>query len=336
MNLSIFFCGSHCKIFNSFASKIHIFLIFTLIGILSLSFNCFRKDSVLNQIDLSPINDFLYQLQKIDLTRIGETKFDLIIIDYSKDGSEEGRFSAQEIMALKNSPGGPKIVISYLSIGEAENYRWYWNHNWDKDADGIPDEGAPSWLGPANPEWPNNYKVKYWEPGWKSIVYSYLDKIIEADFDGVYLDIIDAYEYWGPGGESGLERETAEEEMVNFVLEIAKYTRVTKGKTNFLIFPQNGEKLSIHPNYLEVVSGIGREDVWYYDNTPQPPEITEEVLFYLDKFKEKGKLVLVIDYVTQQELIDDFYSKAISKGYIPYATKRELDTITINPGHEPD
>ncbi len=303
---------------------------------LFISFNCFRKNPLVDQINLSSVNDFLYQLQKIDLTCIAETKFDLVVIDYSRDGSEEGRFSAQEIMGIKNSPGGPKIVIAYLSIGEAENYRWYWNDSWDADADGIPDEGAPSWLGPANSEWPDNYKVKYWELGWKSIVYSYLDKIIEADFDGVYLDIIDAYEYWGPGGESGLERDSAEQEMVDFVKEIANYTKIIKRKTNFLIFPQNGEKLSTHPDYVAVVSGIGREDVWYNGNIPQPSEVTEEVLFYLDRFKEKGKLVLVIDYVTQQELIDDFYSKAISKGYVPYATIRSLDTLIINPGHEPD
>ena len=49
-----------------------------------------------------------------------------------------------------------------------------------------------------------------------------------------------------------------------------------------------------------------------------------------------GKLVLVMDYVTQQDLIDDFYSKARAKGYVPYATVMNLDKLTINPGYEPD
>lgn len=282
------------------------------------------------------VNDFVYQLQNIDLEAIGNTKFDLVVIDYSSDGTEEGRFTAEQINVLKNSPGGPKLVLSYMSIGEAETYRWYWNPNWDANNDGIPDSAAPTWLGPSNPEWPDNYKVKYWEPGWQSIVFQYLDKIIEAGFDGVYLDIIDAYEYWGPGGESGLERQTAEQEMVDFVRSIANYARVTKGKTNFGVFPQNGEALALHPEYLEVVTGIGREDTWYNENTPNPTDHIEYVLYYLDIFKQAGKLVLVIDYVTQQNLIDDFYSKAQVKGYIPYATVRMLDKITINPGHEPD
>jgi cysteinyl-tRNA synthetase len=291
-------------------------------------------------ISLYSVNDFVYQLQNIDLAAIGNTKFDLVIIDYSKDGSDEKRFTAEQINALKHSPGGPKIVLAYMSIGEAENYRWYWNNKWDADNDGNPDPGAPSWLGSSNPEWPGNYKVKYWESGWQSIIYgsstSYIDKIIEAGFDGVYLDIIDAYEYWGPGGESGLNRETAEQELVDFVKNIANYAHVTKGKTNFLIFPQNGEGLSTHSDYLQAVNGIGKEDTWYNGNTPQPSSYTNKVIANLDVFKQVGKLVLVIDYVTQQNLIDDFYSKAIAKGYVPCATVRALDKLTINPGHEPD
>ena len=40
--------------------------------------------------------------------------------------------------------------------------------------------------------------MAYWQPEWKDIIYgnddSYLKKILDAGFDGVYLDIIDAYE----------------------------------------------------------------------------------------------------------------------------------------------
>ncbi|MEO0202428.1 MAG: MJ1477/TM1410 family putative glycoside hydrolase [candidate division WOR-3 bacterium] len=279
-----------------------------------------RKD--FQFISLEDVNDFVYQLQNIDLEKIGSTAFDLVIIDYSRDGSDEMRFSSKDIDALKNSLGGPKIVIAYMSIGEAENYRWYWKDEWDANHDGIPDSSAPSWLGPENPNWKGNYKVRYWENGWKSIIYgspdSYLDKII------------DAYEYWLP------ERPTAEREMVDFVKEIAHYARVIKGKTNFIVIPQNGEKLSAHEDYVNIISGIGREDVWYNGNNPNPPEEVDEVIHHLDIFKNAGKKVLVIDYVREQNLIDDFYSKAISKGYVPYATTRGLDSLIINPGHEPD
>jgi len=47
-------------------------------------------------------------------------------MDYSKDGGDENAFTKFEIEALKSSFGGDKIVISYISIGEAEDYRYYW------------------------------------------------------------------------------------------------------------------------------------------------------------------------------------------------------------------
>jgi len=282
------------------------------------------------------VNDWLYQLQNLDLEAIGESRFDLVVMDYSADGGAEGEFSAEQIQALKNGPGGPKLVLAYLSIGQAESYRWYWNSSWDSDQDGQPDEGAPSWLGPADPDWPDNYWIRYWDPEWQSIVLAYLDRIVNQGFDGVYLDRIDAYEYWGPGGESGLERETAERDMVELVKLIASHARTDRGLPGFGVFPQNGEALAVHSDYLEVVTGIGREDTWYCGNTPQPSEATAQAITYLDMFRQAGKLVLVVDYVTQLSLIDDFYAKAQARGYVPYATVRGLDQLTINPGHEPD
>jgi cysteinyl-tRNA synthetase, unknown class len=289
---------------------------------------------------LVTVDDFAYQLQGLDLSALAASAFDLAIIDYSQDGSDEMRLTPGEISAVQHGSGGEKLVLAYMSIGEAEDYRWYWDERWDKNHDGNPNAGAPSWLGPGNPEWLGNYKVRYWDPEWQAIIFgsptSYLDKIMAAGFDGVYLDIIDAYEYWGPGGESGLRRKTAEQEMVDFVKAIAQYAHVAKGKTDFGIFPQNGEGLSTHVDYVQSVTGIGKEDTWYNDNLRQPSSYTAEVIENLDVFKRAGKLVLVTDYVTQKSRIDDFYAKAWAHGYVPYATIRDLDALTINPGHEPD
>jgi cysteinyl-tRNA synthetase len=124
--------------------------------------------------------------------------------------------------------------------------------------------------------------------------------------------------------------------MADFVKAIAQYARVTKGKAGFAVFPQNGEGLSSHADYVQSVTGIGKEDTWYDDNARQPSSYTAEVIGNLEVFRAAGKLVLVVDYVTQQSKVDDFYSKAEARGYVPYATVRDLDRLTINPGHEPD
>ncbi len=74
---------------------------------------------------------------------------------------------AADIESIKNEN---KIVISYLSIGEAEDYRFYWNNSWLLH--------LPEWLDAENLDWPGNYKVKYWMPGWQQYIYAYLDIII--------------------------------------------------------------------------------------------------------------------------------------------------------------
>jgi len=146
---------------------------------------------------LSEINNFLYLINpdqfasKQDfITVVSATNYDLLIMDLFFD---EESFTSSDIEALRDKAnGGKRLVVSYMSIGEAEDYRYYWKKTWKK--------GNPEWLYKENPDWEGNYKVKYWMDEWKQIIFgnenAYLDKIIEAGFDGVYLDIIDAFEYF--------------------------------------------------------------------------------------------------------------------------------------------
>ena len=61
---------------------------------------------------------------------------------------------------------------------------------------------------------------------------AYLDKILAARFDGVYLAIIDAYHHYEDEG-----RDAAEEEMVAFVRAISEQDEAIH--PDFLIIPQN-------------------------------------------------------------------------------------------------
>lgn len=124
------------------------------------------------------------------IAAVNATNYDAIIMDLFLDGEA---FTAGEITQLKHKAnGGTRQVICYMSIGEAEDYRYYWNSSWASN--------APSWMAAENPDWPGNYKVRYWDTEWQDIIYrnndSYLNKILDAGFNGVYLDIIDAFEYF--------------------------------------------------------------------------------------------------------------------------------------------
>jgi len=274
--------------------------------------------------DLSAVNDFLYQLQDLNLEAIGETAYDLVVMDYSADGDDETAFTAEQIAALKNSPGGRKIVLAYMSVGEAEDYRFYWQEDWEP--------GNPTWLDAENPDWAGNYKVRYWDPDWQAIVSDYIDRLLAAGFDGAYLDIVDAYEYYVDG------RPAAAQDMVDFVAAIRAYAHAQD--PDFLIFPQNAPELaSLVPAYLESVDGIGQEDIYYGyqdDDVMTPSAVTAEMESHLDLFKNAGKLVLTVDYATTPAHVDDAYAKSQAKGYVPFCAVRDLDWLTINPGHQPD
>ncbi len=147
---------------------------------------------------LAQAKNFLYLINpepfssKADfINAVTATNYDALIMDlFFKDGTT---FSAGEINQLKNKAnGGKRLVFSYMSIGEAEDYRYYWQSDWATN--------PPSWLKSVNPDWPGNFKVEYWNPDWQQIIFgnddSYLKMILEAGFDGVYLDIIDGFEYF--------------------------------------------------------------------------------------------------------------------------------------------
>lgn len=146
---------------------------------------------------LSEAKNFLYLINtdnfksKADFIKaVSATNYDALIMDAYFNNIA---FTSAEVNALKKKAnGGTRQVISYMSIGEAENYRYYWQKAWKP--------GNPVWLDAENPNWPGNYKVKYGNKDWQSIIYgndaSYLKKILNAGFDGVYLDIIDAFEYY--------------------------------------------------------------------------------------------------------------------------------------------
>ncbi len=136
------------------------------------------------------INPENFETKEDFISTLEQTNYDVLIIDAFFNGKP---LSYQDVERLKYKPNGSRrLVIAYMSIGEAEDYRYYWKSEWY--------DNPPEWLEEENPDWAGNYKVRYWYKEWQDIIFgndnAYLDRILNAGFDGVYLDIIDAYEYF--------------------------------------------------------------------------------------------------------------------------------------------
>lgn len=141
-------------------------------------------------VDLDDVRNYLYLLnpenfknKKEYIDELSNTNYDLIVIDAFFKGQRLRKDDLDKIRYKKN--GGKRIIISYFSIGEAEDYRYYWKENWQV--------GSPNWIVEENENWEGNYAVRYWDEQWHEIVIDYLNIIVESGFDGVFLDTVDTY-----------------------------------------------------------------------------------------------------------------------------------------------
>jgi len=121
------------------------------------------------------------------INAISATNFDVVLIDL--DFNEETLTSA-EISQLKTKLNGAKrIVISYINVGAAENWRYYWKKKWNTI--------HPLWMKKKYEGYKDERWVKFWKKDWQEIIYgndnSYIKKIINAGFDGAYLDNVEAF-----------------------------------------------------------------------------------------------------------------------------------------------
>ncbi len=157
-------------------------------------------DSVINENtnDITTLNNaqnYLYAIGIGDefptkdsmINTLKNTNFDIILIDLFYNDKELTKTDVEQLKTKAN--GGKRLVISYMNIGSAENYRYYWKDTWKLH--------HPLWLKKSYEGYDDEIWVKFWKQDWQDIIYgnddSYTKKIIDAGFDGAYLDNVEAY-----------------------------------------------------------------------------------------------------------------------------------------------
>jgi cysteinyl-tRNA synthetase len=276
-----------------------------------------------------------YQLQGARAEEI-DPAIDLLVVDYSRDGSAAAAYGAGDVTALRGRrDGSTRIVLAYMSIGEAENYRYYWQAYWRVL--------RPTWLGRENPEWKGNFPVRFWQPSWQRVIVNherseldrwagrlvgwwtpYLDRIIEAGFDGVYLDRVDVFGEWSK------QRATAERDMVAFVAAISTYARARR--PGFLIVPQNGEELLQHADYVTAIDGIAKEDLLYgaaKDGKANKASDVTASLGHLLLARQAGLPVFVVEYVKRAATRRKITDRLTELGFVPLFASRELNVPPV-------
>jgi cysteinyl-tRNA synthetase len=266
--------------------------------------------------DLSWVSSWCCWLQAPSIDALAASSYDVVVIDYSYDGSAAGEFSHADIARLR---AAGKTVLAYFSIGEAEDYRFYWKTSWRP--------GKPNYIADENPDWPGNYAVQYWSSGWwANALQPYLDRILAAGFDGVFLDKVDAYWWWYDV--KGVNYRTSANRMVQLVERVAAYARQRAGD-GFIVCPNNGLAIvddassTYRARYLATIDAVACESLfWNYWSL----EDQAYRLLKLEEFNGAGKRALLIEYIDDREALDAAIAGS-GLDALGYAADPLLDTL---------
>jgi len=122
------------------------------------------------------------------------------------------------------------------------------------------------------------------------------------------------------------------EEMRKYIQKISAFAR--KRKPGFLVIPRNNpelitkiedvDKIRVSParTYIRSIDGILVEGVFFGEKVfgqPTPPEKRDRTTKLLDRAKQAGLNVFVIDYVKDRKLVDESYRLNLARKYVSFA-----------------
>ena len=261
------------------------------------------------------------------VAKLKESGRDWIVLDAASAGDTP--WEQADLDTIRSGKAGRKVV-AYLSIGEAEDYRPYWQSEWVSN--GKRTATAPVWLGIENSDWKGNYQVKYWNADWQKLMLGAIDDAMACGFDGVYLDIVDGFETYEQGADGYLNdrinpetKQTYRRDMVDWVKAISAHARAKDPAA--LVIPQNGSQLVVEKDFVAVISAQGIEDLFTNGKKLQPASHTDEILGHLKTLALAKKPVLLIEYPKTRQ--GQALSKKLAEenGLVWLVTDRQLKTL---------
>jgi cysteinyl-tRNA synthetase len=312
---------------------------------------------------LDDVEHWLYlidvNLDADTVDRIVSSDHDMVVLDFIPSEQQNTDFPMGAVVDRLHSAEHDKLVLAYIDIGQAEDYRVYWEADWRI--------GDPEWIVANDPDgWEGNYPVAYWRPEWHDVWLGddgLISQIVDAGFDGVYLDWVEAYSDDNVATAAALDDADPSNEMVDWVRALAETGR--DGNPDFLVIGQNAAELAADSaEYRAVVDAVAQEQVWFdgaADNDPpgdcplpptddlvdteayeatldgaclqqylEFPESTlhvssEEYLISLDAIHATGLPVLTVDYASDPDNVKFVLETSREHGFVPFVGTRLLD-----------
>ncbi len=311
---------------------------------------------------LADVQQWLYlidvNVKAETIAQIVASTYDMVVLDFIPSETNNTDYPMAELIASLHNAPRPKLVIAYIDIGQAENFRTYWQPGW-----GI---GNPEWIITGDPDgWEGNFPVAYWYEEYQDIWLGengYLQAILDAGFDGVYLDWVEAYSDEDVAAFAAADGADARQEMIWWVGDMADFMR--EQNPDSIVIGQNAAELTQSDAYVAAVDAVAQEQVWFdgaADNNPpgdcplprtdtdvdtavyyaslspscqrqfdEFPGSTlhvssEEYLRDLQAAQSKGLVIFTVDYALEPENVAWVYAASRGLGFVPFAGNRALD-----------
>ncbi len=219
--------------------------------------------------DLAHVRSWLYlidvNVESDTVDQIASSAHDMVVLDFIPSEENNTDYPMTEVVAQFHQAAHPKLVIAYIDIGQAENFRTYWQSGW-----GI---GNPEWIITGDPDgWEGNFPVAYWYEEYQDIWLGkdgYMQAILDAGFDGIYLDWVEAYSDEDVAAFAAEDGVDARQEMIWWVGDMAEFMR--DQNPDFIVIGQNAAELAQDDEYVDMIDAIAQEQVWFdgaADNDP--------------------------------------------------------------------
>ncbi|MEW6534852.1 MAG: endo alpha-1,4 polygalactosaminidase [Candidatus Auribacterota bacterium] len=206
--------------------------------------------------------------------------------------------------------------IGYVSLGEVEDYRWYWKK--------IRNE---AYILDENPDWKGNYYIDPRDKRWSDFfIRRVIPKILNKGYDGIFLDTIDTALY--------LEWRDPEK-YAGAKLAMAKIIReIRKAYPEIIIISNNG--IAMLETFAGSVDIALVEDLYTgfdFENERYTDQDADTTIEWTKKLKQSQKKygiqVITLDYAeaSDRQKIKTIYKTSLENGFWPLVSDIKLATI---------
>ena len=279
--------------------------------------------------------------------RLAKSGYDMLIVEPTFNIKGNEKFDAKAMVKSLHDGKPGRIVLAYLNIGEAESNRDYWHDDWNLPSAGM--SAHPPYLLAADPDGDaTSFLVRYWRANWRRLLvndHGVVNRIMDAGFDGVYLDWVDACDDEKVGDAAASEKIDPDKAMVDLISAIRK--KVRQLNPNGVVVAQNAAFLiDSQPKYSTVIDGVAFEDTWFSGkedadwDSPDAGDIpnkdanedsTSGLIREYQKYVHAGLPVFTIDSCVNPENAARVYRESAAAGFVPLVTRASEDDMTPTP-----